>query len=335
MKTHCIFCLLCLSFMSAATGEETDPRGILKKRTARWYHELKDLQKDKHTGAESNLTGSPIGGGNGYQDMITEPANTAKDYDSLVAALKKARSGDVVFLPGTIEIDMSGKPALTVPGGVTLASDRGQSGSKGARLYSTNTDTPAMIRISGAYARITGVCLDGPHKGRARVPKMSRGIMISHFGCEVDNCEIRGFSHAGVYVSGGATRAYIHHCFIHHNMRDGLGYGVTLNSGTALIEANRFDYGRHFTAASGKPGEGYEARYNIFGPHCTSHFIDMHGGRDRGDGTDIAGDWIHLHHNTFVKKKTIHIRGTPNQFSRDHNNRVVPRLPKTEGGEKK
>jgi hypothetical protein len=53
----------------------------------------------------------------------------------------------------------------------------------------------------------------------------------------------------------------------------------------------------------------------------------MHGGRDRGDGTDIAGDWIHIHHNTFVGRKTIHIRGTPNQFRREHDNRIVPRWP--------
>ena len=30
-----------------------------------------------------------------------------------------------------------------------------------------------------------------------------------------------------------------------------------------------------------------------------SHF-DMHGGRDRGDATDIARDRMHIHHNTIT-----------------------------------
>ena len=36
--------------------------------------------------------------------------------------------------------------------------------------------------------------------------------------------------------------------------------------GTALIEANIFDYYRHAIAGSGLPGTGYEARYNFVGP---------------------------------------------------------------------
>jgi hypothetical protein len=39
----------------------------------------------------------------------------------------------------------------------------------------------------------------------------------------------------------------------------------------------------------------------------------MHGGRDRKDGTDVAGGWMHVHHNTFRAKGrcAIVIRGTP------------------------
>jgi len=319
--------LLCLVPFSISADESSDPRGILRPRTARWHHEAPRVSGDAESGSEFNPTGNPIGGGSGYRDALAEPTYIANTRDELQSALKKSRSGDIVFLPGDTDIDLGGQPAITVPRGVTLASDRGRDGSQGARLYSTAPDTPAVVETGGAYARITGLRIEGPHKGRARIPKHSRGIQIGHFGCEVDNCEISSFSHAGVRVAEGATRAYIRHCYIHHNMRDGLGYGVVLGDGTALIEANRFDYGRHFTAATGRSGEGYEARYNVFGPHGTSHFIDMHGGRDRGDGTDIAGDWIHIHHNTFVGRKTIHIRGTPNQFRREHDNRIVPRWP--------
>jgi len=38
----------------------------------------------------------------------------------------------------------------------------------------------------------------------------------------------------------------------------------------------------------------------------------MHGGRDRKDGTDIAGTWLHVHHNTFLgPARAIAIRGVP------------------------
>jgi hypothetical protein len=40
----------------------------------------------------------------------------------------------------------------------------------------------------------------------------------------------------------------------------------------------------------------------------------MHGGRDRKDGTDIAGTWIEIYNNTFLAKQTpVVIRGIPEQ----------------------
>ena len=42
------------------------------------------------------------------------------------------------------------------------------------------------------------------------------------------------------------------------------------------------------------------------------HCFDMHGGRDRKDGTQIAGTWMKIHHNTFRAPQTpVVIRGTP------------------------
>ena len=38
---------------------------------------------------------------------------------------------------------------------------------------------------------------------------------------------------------------YIHHNYIHHEQDRGEGYGVNLYGGSALIEANLFDYNRH------------------------------------------------------------------------------------------
>ncbi len=48
----------------------------------------------------------------------------------------------------------------------------------------------------------------------------------------------------------------------------------------------------------------------------------MHGGRDRKDGTDIAGDSIKIHHNTFKATgvPAFVIRGRPQQWAEIHHN---------------
>ena len=47
----------------------------------------------------------------------------------------------------------------------------------------------------------------------------------------------------------------------------------------------------------------------------------MHGGRDRGDNTDIAGDWLLIHHNTFEgTHRNVVIRGVPCQGADIHHN---------------
>jgi len=52
-----------------------------------------------------------------------------------------------------------------------------------------------------------------------------------------------------------------------------------------------------------------------------SHCFDMHGGGDRRDGTNIAGDWLKIHHNTFRAPITaIGIRGVPQQEADIHHN---------------
>lgn len=66
----------------------------------------------------------------------------------------------------------------------------------------------------------------------------------------------------------------------------------------------------------------YEARHNVEIEHSLSHNFDMHGGCDRKDGTNIAGEWIKIHHNTFRGKtiRAINIRGIPREKAVVHNN---------------
>jgi len=88
-----------------------------------------------------------------------------------------------------------------------------------------------------------------------------------------------------------------------NNQRNGLGYGVSHGYGkniSSLVECNLFDYNRHSIAGTGVPGNSYEARNNVELGASLSHNFDMHGGKGRRDGTDIAGTKILIHHNTFM-----------------------------------
>jgi hypothetical protein len=219
--------------------------------------------------------------------MVSRGDFTVHSYDELRAALKSARSGQVVFLPGEVQIDMTGKQTLTVPAGVAVASDRGQHGSAGALIYLRSAKPYGMFETGGGYVRFTGLRLRGPHADTSPAPN-SMGIRVKSFAAEIDNCEVWAFTCPAISVYYGARRAYVHHCYLHHNQRSGLGYSVAVDDADVLVEACRFDYGRHFiTCSNGTPGTGYEARYNICGPHCIGHLFDVHG-EASGSGVGVV-----------------------------------------------
>jgi hypothetical protein len=295
---------------------------VMPDRMGRREHEA-GLEKGEETfGAEHNPTGNPIGGGEDYSEIPSDGDYVAASYEDLKRSLEEAKPDQVVFVPSDGEIDFSGREALDIPEGVTLASDRGREGSPGGLLCSTPLITPGMLRAAGDCVRMTGLRLRGPYHDRERIAQGSSGFSSEHFGAEVDNCEISGFSNSATGFSSGASRAYVHHNHIHHNQKAGLGYGVSVGGGEVLVEGNLFDYCRHHIASSGSPGSAYEARYNICGENANGHLFDMHGGRDRGDATDIAGDWMNIHHNTFqcVEARSVGIRGVPSQGARIHHN---------------
>lgn len=285
----------------------------------------------------------PTGGGDGYANVVTGGDHVAEDLDSLLAALATAKAGEVVFIPGETEIDLTARLyieqiVLNVPEGVTLAGNRGQDGSQGALLTSDALNTPAIIRTAGPNVRVSGLRIQGPnpkpyrdHHDRAFGPggggheyyyrfPTSNGIVVEHAVVEIDNCVISAFAHAAIFlVKGDAHR--IHHNCIHHCQYDGLGYGVCHCAASSLIEYNVFDWNRHSIAGTGQPGCGYVARHNIELGVSLSHCFDMHGGRDRGDCTDIAGTAIEICNNTFRACKTpggeprtpVVIRGVPQE----------------------
>jgi Right handed beta helix region len=285
----------------------------------------------------------PIGGGVGYKCLVTRGNYLVNDLEGLISALENAKNGDTIFIPGDTEIDLTtlvyiSELVLEIAEGVTLAGERGNNGFKGALLTSDALKTSEMIRAMGPNIRITGIRMQGPcskryldHHKRAFGPDgkgssyyyqfpISRGISTEYHGLEVDNCEISGFAHAGIYLKNGDNQN-IHHNSIHNCQYNGLGYGITHNTASSLIEYNCFNWNRHSIAGTGRPGCSYIARNNLESGESLSHCFDMHGGRDRKDSTEIAGTTIEIYNNTFnTSQYAVVIRGIPSDHCEIYQN---------------
>lgn len=281
--------------------------------------------RDIYSNAEFNPTGNPIGGGAGYHRLAptgpiaTTGANVTivDNRDDLVRAITTAASGTVVYVRDNAAIDLTGSGTITIPGGVTVASGRGKNGSPGALLYVTEWPGAPLFKTGGPFVRITGLRIQGQDQRERTSGNLSTGVLVTARNAEIENCEIYGWPHAGIYALENGFGLNLHHNYIHHNYGNGHGYGVTLDAVDALIEANYFDYHRHGIAGTGRVGTSYEARYNIFGKNFQFYPVDMHGGGDRPDGTNIAGDWMVVHHNTFYTTDPlaggVHVSGVPRQ----------------------
>lgn len=293
-------------------------------------------------GAKADARG-PLGGGPGYGRIATNGDYRVSTLDELLAALGEARSGQVVFVESKAEIDctarvMIEKLVVVIPAGVTLAGDRGHNGSPGALIFSDEFKTAPLISVTGAHARVTGLRLRGPdllrrldHSTRAGAQSgttsdyyykfpLAGGIQTKSPGLEVDNCELSGWSESAVYLIKGAGH-HIHHNYLHHNQHDGSGYGVALDEAEALIEQNLFDCNRHSVAGTGRVPSGYEACDNVELGGSQGLCFDMHGGADRKDGTELAGTWLKIHHNTVLHRSIpVGIRGVPERGAEVHHN---------------
>ncbi len=192
---------------------------------------------------------------------------------------------NIVFVDGSYEIDLTGESSITIPGGITLASDRGYNGSSGALLYSDDYSNPIVCLFTtlGDNVRITGLRLRGPESvtgTRGSTIYYTKAIKTEH-DTEIDNCEIYDWKHSAIMLDEDAD-TYIHHNYIHNNFSYGVCLGNTDPGGTieALIEANLFSQNDHSIAGTGNRGLSYEARYNLVLENHSSHCFDMHGARD-------------------------------------------------------
>ncbi len=295
----------------------------------------------------------PIGGGVGYSDIIdplTNPNVRCVVYSNvqLLAELSKEYTpGSIIYINDNSVIDLTGQNNINIPYGVTLASGRGRNGSLGAKII-TNSFPYPLFKIVENNIRITGLRILGPDMeiGDYNGPDHSIGISSTAESIIIDNCELAGWGSHAIWLYANYANpipnncfGYIHHNYIHHNRRQGNGYGVGIGSKNeiiqqldylktnALIKANFFDNNWHDIACSGEPGASYEACYNYCGTHSSSwHHFDMHPciiTDTLGITIDtIAGDSLNIHHNTFTDKEryAINIRNISRYESKINNN---------------
>jgi hypothetical protein len=290
-------------------------------------------------GSESNPTGNPIGGGPGYNENFC-PTDLSGDYQvatkaDLLYALDHAGSGDVICVKGTANIDISGESSLTIPGRVTLASDRGFSSSRGGRIYRTRSQyiPLATFEVGGPDVRITGLRIEGADSVQEEdlQDDVKAAIMeINKSNLEVDNCEIYNWSYTAIAFENngpGNWNGHIHHNYIHHCHAKGYGYGTMVAFGNVLIEGNQYDYTRHAVIGEGCEGEKFEFRYNSHGTHAINPVLDLHTtingdcGQWRAGG--VSGQLYRVHHNTitYSGSVTLNAYGTPSEGLYINNNR--------------
>ena len=287
-------------------------------------------------GADAYTGKDPIGGGIGYTKLVKKSSAKyiVSTLEELKSALASAKPGEIIYIADSASIDASNeKEAIKVPEGITIAGNRGQDGSVGPLIFTTNLNHSPLFETDGPGVRFTGLRVKGPDMQLRSTGEdllyNATGVMVYHPKAEFDNCEFLGWSAAAVLYSDAGPRGYFHHCYIHHNRRAGNGYGVYVHNSFVLIEANYFGENRHDIAGSGRAGSSYRACYNISEANepFTSHAFDMHGNHNsRAPGEvvpHIAGDRITIFNNTFRSNRPriyIAIRGEPRQGVTIHNN---------------
>jgi hypothetical protein len=296
-----------------------------------------------------------------------------------VSAVQTAQQGTVIEIAPDVSINLVNYPKLFIGTEVTIRGDRRGTRS-GPELYVSEEYAGTMLTIDGHDVRITGLRLRGPSRSTDDDTPLAVGIFKRddlYVRSIIDHNELSDWPKSAVEVNGGEelsgcngdTQAFpgrrekvrIVRNFIHHNQRQGEGYGVgTYDSAFPLIEGNTFVSNRHAIASDGFTHTGYRAWYNLVlstapeqkGPipdaipglgqveNWYTHDFDMHGtgklvinyGVDKKEVNGFGGtggQYVEIARNTFLgtNRPNFKLRGEPCYTVEFHNN--VTRQPRT------
>lgn len=280
--------------------------------------------------SSDSLVSKEVASADKVSALSTQASYSVSTIDQLLAALKVVTKGQTIYITDNAVINCNKlTKSLYIPAGVTLASglrfdqNFSSAGTSGAKLSLSTATLSSLIRALGDSVTIRGLKIEGPDRTINGTQPISCGVkVVDYEGLTVDNCEIAGWSYAGVNFfnskAGKVTNSYIH-----HNRRNGLGYGIMLDSSADVVaDRNLLDNNRHCIAGSGHRTQSYELKNSILRmtePYpYNSSLCDMHGESEMRNSTTYpnstyAGKKISIHHNSirYGSKPAIVIRGIP------------------------
>ena len=175
-----------------------------------------------------------------FAKRVTAEGRTAAAVSA--ACERAAKEGTrTVFLPAG-EYVFDGE--VKVPGGLTLLGEGAKT------LIKAKGKATQLFSVEGDLVRFTRLKLQGADPTPS-TENDSFGISVKgKKNVRIDHCELLGFSYATNFAD--EATAQVDHCAIHHNLRDGLGYGIAIYSGAyVLITDNEFSQNRHSLASNG------------------------------------------------------------------------------------
>ena len=247
----------------------------------------------------------PVGGGAGYPEILQTGKYVVKNAEELVNALEKAEAGDVIFVPRDVKIDMTefmyaDQYDIKLKEGVTLASDRGNNGSKGGMIYTSAMRAVPFIQMD-KNARVTGLRIQGPDakerdwKNRL---KMS-GIFINGTGATVDNCEISGFNYAAIEIFG-SEEAIVKNNYIHDCKSVNRGFGVLAEGAFVRVEGNLFNNLRVSIKGVKRPSLRLEIANNVDMGNTKECFLRLE--KSKAEGTYNEPEGVVIVNNTLLSE---------------------------------
>jgi hypothetical protein len=277
---------------------------------------------------DCSAVGNPCGGGKGYSDIILSSnvsiVNFSENINQFIGALQVATSGNIIYINETANINLTGYYNISIPAGVTLASNRGSGGSAGGRIFRMYSGDSTTLKEYTLFAnnnvRITGLRLEGNQRefvdygtDKHLVGVHTQGTT----GIVIDNNEMSGWSSAAIqFQSNGfgydhymnqpynnVTNNTVKFNYLHHNQGAGYGYGVAADAGFTDVYGNVFDYIKHAVVSSGCENEKINISYNIYLGRTDatwSQVYNMHGSCNPPSTGALrqSGNTYYWHHNT-------------------------------------
>ena len=247
-----------------------------------------------------------------------------------VVLSKTAHFGTVIQVLGDINLRMLGD--LEIPSGVTIRGGR-RGVAEGPELTAHcpnegNCETVPTHELNalGEHVRITRLQITGHSRSKDKTTQHTGIVIDDAAPMIVDHNKLSNWTDAAINVlhegappnwacapldtTARPENVRIVRNFIHHNVRDGLGYGVVVGGdGYAHITGNTFLMNRHAIASDGQARDGYSAWFNLVMSNVPSYTgarteeadFDMHGSDGSGHHTGgIGGGAVEIARNTFL-----------------------------------